>query len=144
MLATFNDYLRSFLTCDAQILYKTNTVDCSVFLIQKFYQKPLFYRLNLLDIYKINFLHIVKFMYCYHHNLLPSSFHNLFITSCHIHSYNTRNANAYRLHTCRTNIKRFTILFQGPKKWNSLLDKIKNSETLNCFRNGMLKYLIQP
>ena len=104
---------------------------------------PLFYRLNLLDIYKINFLHIVKFMYCYHHNLLPSSFHNLFITSRHIHSYNTRNANAYRLHTCRTNIKRFTILFQGPKKWNSLPDKIKNSETLNCFRNRMLKYLIQ-
>ena len=30
MLATFNDYLRSFLTCDAQISYKTNTVDRSV------------------------------------------------------------------------------------------------------------------
>ena len=64
---------------------------------------PLFYRLNLLDIYKINFLHIVKFMYCYHHNLLPSSCHNLFITSRYIHSYNTRNANAYRLATYMSN-----------------------------------------
>ena len=103
---------------------------------------PLFYRLNLLDIYKINFLYIVKFMYCYHYNLLPSSFHNIFITSRHMHSYNTRNANAYRPHTCRTNIKKFTILFQGPQKWNSLPENIKNSETLRCFRNRMLKYLI--
>ena len=103
---------------------------------------PLFYRLNLLDIYKINFLYIVKFIYCYHYNLLPSSFHNIFITSRHMHSYNTRNANAYRPHTCRTNIKKFTILFQGPQKWNSLPENIKNSETLSCFRNRMLKYLI--
>ena len=34
MLATFNDYLRSFLTCDAQISYKTNTVDRSVYSIE--------------------------------------------------------------------------------------------------------------
>ena len=48
---------------------------------------PLFYRLNLLDIYKINFLHIVKFMYCYHHNLLPSSFREFIIFSLLVVTY---------------------------------------------------------
>ena len=48
-------------------------------------------------------------MYCFHNNLLPPLFVNLFLTNSQIHSYSTRTANYYRVHYCRTNLKKFTI-----------------------------------
>jgi hypothetical protein len=76
-------------------------------------------------------------MFSYHNQLLPSSFLNLFITNNEIHDYNTRNASSYRAHACRTNVKQFIIIFQGPKLWNSLPEFIKSAQTINCFR-GLL------
>ena len=72
-------------------------------------------------------------MFLYHHRLLPGSLLNLFVTDNQIHSQDTRNANSYRPHTCRTNIMKFTILYQGPKIWNSLLSRIKRTNSLNLF-----------
>ncbi len=89
---------------------------------------PLFTQLKILDIYKIN--------------LLPPSFHNLFITSHQVHSYSTRSSNSYRSHLCKTNSK-FTILFQGPKIWNSLPNDILKTETLSYFRSIMFNFLLQ-
>ena len=42
MLATFNEYYWSFVTCGAQISYKTNTVGRSVFHLvsARFYSRP--------------------------------------------------------------------------------------------------------
>ena len=52
---------------------------------------------------------MVKCMYCYHDNkLLPPLVFNLLLTNSQIHGYSTRTA------------KKFTILYQGPKIWNSL------------------------
>ena len=66
------------------------------------------------------FSKLAKFMYYYHNNLFPPLFFNLFFTNSQIHGYSTRTANNYRVHHCRTNLKKFTILYQGPKIWNSL------------------------
>ena len=76
---------------------------------------PLFTELKILDIYNLNAFYIAKFMFVYHNNSLPPSFYNLFVTSHEIHDYNTRNASSYRSHACKTNVKQFTILYQGPK-----------------------------
>ena len=103
---------------------------------------PLFSKLKILSIYQLNSFHIGKFMYSYHNQLLPPSFRNLFTTNIEIHEYNTRNASSYRAHACRTNIKQFTILFQGPKLWNSLPEFVRGAQTINCFRNRILKYLL--
>ena len=85
----------------------------------------LFAQLKLLDIFKVNTLQIAKFIFLYHHRLLPVSLSNLFLTKNQVYRYETRNANFYRPHVCRTNIKQFTILYQGPKICNSLPDSIK-------------------
>ena len=77
---------------------------------------PLFAQLNILDIFKVNSFYIAKFMFSYHQRLLPSPFLNLFPTGGQIHNYDTRTS----AHTCRTNIKQFTILYRGPKIWNAL------------------------
>ena len=79
---------------------------------------PLFSQLKVLDIFSINSFSAATFMYT--NNLLPGSFHDLFLSSNQVHQYETRLASQYRPHFCRTNIKQFSILYQGPKIWNSL------------------------
>ena len=67
---------------------------------------PLFSKSGNLEIYQINTFQIAKFMYCYHNNLLPPLVFNLFLTNSQIHGYSTRKANHYRVHHCRTNLKK--------------------------------------
>ena len=80
---------------------------------------PLFSQLKFLDIFSINSFSVATFMYSYHHNLLPNSFHDLFLSSNQVHQYETRLASQYRPHFCKTNINQFSILYRGPKIWNS-------------------------
>ena len=78
---------------------------------------PLFAKLGILDIFQVNALQI---MFYYRKQLLPPMFLSLFSTSSQTHSYDTRTAKSYRPHYGRTNLKEFTILYQGPTIWNSL------------------------
>ena len=66
----------------------------------------LFSKLKILDIFQINTLDIAKFMFRYHNNLLPPLFLDLFMTNSQVHTYDTRTASNYRMHSCRTNIKK--------------------------------------
>ena len=104
---------------------------------------PLFSKLKILDIYQINTFLIAKFMYYYHNNLLPPLFFNLFLTISQIHGYSTRTANNYRVHHCRTNLKKFTILYQGPKIWNSLPVTITSLTSFPNFKYKLLEFLIK-
>ena len=65
---------------------------------------------------------------------LPISFTQIFQTGNQIHQYSTRYSDFYRPHTCRTNIKKFSILFQGPRRWNSLPNDIKNAPSFSIFK----------
>ena len=82
-------------------------------------------------------------MFCYHNEILPPVFHDLFQCNSQIHSYNTRSANNYRPHACRTNLKKITILYRGPIIWNSLSSDIRNSGSLFTFKKKMVKFLIE-
>ena len=73
---------------------------------------PLFSKLEILDIFQVNTLDTAKFMFRYHNNLLPPLFRNLFMTDSQVHRYDTRTASNYRVHSCHTNIKKFTIFKQ--------------------------------
>ena len=104
---------------------------------------PLFSRLNVLDIYQVNSSHVGKCMYKYQNRLLPSIFLDLFQTSSQIHNYNTRSATSLRPHKCRTNIKQFTILFQGPKIWNALPSTLTSSTSLFSFSKKFKSFLLK-
>ena len=101
--------------------------------------KPLFANLKILDVSSIYSLQVSSFMYLYHNGALPLSFTQIFQTGSQIHQYSTRYSHLYRPHTCRTNIKQFSILFQGPRIWNSLPNNIKAAPSFNAF-----KRLIKP
>ena len=109
----------------------------------KAYSAPLFSKLRILDIFQINSFETAKCMYRYHNNLLPWLFLNLFNTSSQIHSYSTRTANNYRVHHCRTNLKKFTILYQGPKTWNSLPVTITSTLSFPNFKKKLLDFLVK-
>ena len=83
-------------------------------------------------------------MYSYHHNLLPSSFHDLFLSSNQVHQYKYKTllASLYRPRFCRTNIKQFSILYRGPKIWNSLPISLISSPSIFGFKKNLKNYLL--
>ena len=103
--------------------------------------KPLFTKLNILDIFSIYSLQVGTFMYHYHNNMLPLSFCQTFQTGNQLHRYSTRYSDSYRAHLCRTNTKKFSLLFQGPKIWNSLPNHIKATTSAPSFKRLMKSFL---
>ena len=103
--------------------------------------KPLFANLKILDVFSIYSLQVSSFMYLYHNDALPISFTQIFQTGNQIHQYSTRYSDFYRPHTCRTNIKKFSILFQGPRIWNSLPNDIKNAPSFSTFKRVIKPFL---
>ena len=93
--------------------------------------------------FQVNTLNTVKFMFLYHNNLLSPLFHNLVMTNSQVHRYDTRTASNYRVHSCRTNIKKFTILYQGPRIWNCLPASVTNLSSFSIFKNKVLEFFFK-
>ena len=66
--------------------------------------------LELLELSDIRQLELGKLMFSLNHSLLPSKFNNYFSLNKQVHSYGTR----YALPFCRTNLRKFSVSFQGP------------------------------
>ena len=64
-------------------------------------------------------------MYQYRSGLLPYSFNNMFSVTHQVHSCGTRSSELFHLPQCRTNIRKFSISFQGPKFLNNILLVLK-------------------
>ena len=62
---------------------------------------------------------------------------SMVFTGQEIHNYNTRNSNFFRVPSCRTNVRKFSPRFQGPKIFNSINDEIKNSLSLREFTSKL-------
>ena len=85
----------------------------------------------------IHLLQLGQFMHFWKNSFLPPGFNNNFSQSNQFHSYNTRNSQAYRLPYCRTNTKKFSPFFQGPKFFNSLDNEVINSPSLSSFKKRL-------
>ena len=66
-------------------------------------------------------------------SLLPNYFRDISTLASQIHSNNTRNSNLFYIPYCRTNLRKFSIRFQGPTFFNSLSREIQNSESISLF-----------
>ena len=98
---------------------------------------PLFIQLKILkfdDIYKFQ---ILKFMFLYKNKVLPDLFKEMFSLRSEVHSYNTRNSNSFHTFSCRTNIRKFSIRFQGPLLFNQLNSDIKNAGSISLFKTKL-------
>ena len=87
-------------------------------------------------------LEIGKFMYQYRSGLLPYSFSDMFLVTHQVHSYGTRSSEFFYLPQCRTNIRKFSISFQGPKFFNSLSFEIRNATSTASFCCKLKAFLL--
>ena len=94
---------------------------------------PLFKELKIMKFNNIYLFHIGKIMYQFKINTLPQSLNRMFILNSQIHSYNTRSSNCFHIPKCRTNIRKFSISYQGPKFFNSLSTVIQSANSLASF-----------
>ena len=81
-------------------------------------------------------------MYQYKSGLLPYSFNNMFLVTRQVHSYGTRSLELFYLPQCRTNIRKFSISFQGPKFFNSLSFEIQNAISTASFCCKLKAFLL--
>ena len=94
----------------------------------------LFCEHRLLDIDRIHTLQFGLLMYSVSNSISSKGICDMFRKTSEVHSYSTRQFNAYRPQKCRTNFREFTIFSQGPKLWNSLPDDLKSKATTNSFK----------
>ena len=99
---------------------------------------PIFVSLRILNFEDIIKLQIGKVMYLHKYGLLPNSSNDMFLFNRDVHSYNTRSKNSFRLPYCRTNVRKFSLRFQGPKMLNSFSSEIQNASSAALF-NSKLK-----
>ena len=103
--------------------------------------EPIFNELKILSVEKIYKYHLGKFMYLYQNNLLPKVFDGFFTLFGQVHNYHTRNASLYLLPFCRTNIRKFSVIYQAPNFFNTLCQDIRQASTVTSFQNKLRKYL---
>ena len=92
---------------------------------------PIFNELEILPFNKIYLFHLGLFMYQFHNCMLPSNFDEYFTCVNQVHNYNTRQSNLYFLPFCRTNLRKFAIIYQGPKFFNSLPKNIYDASSVS-------------
>lgn len=82
--------------------------------------KPLFYELNLLNVYQLNYFGTGNLMNQYSKKQLQAALMLLFKTNEEIHNYNTRSIKKLHKATSKTNIRKFAICNKGVDIYNSL------------------------
>ena len=77
--------------------------------------------LKLEDIYS---LHLGKFMFSFKNNSVRSSFFRSILRTNQVHGYNMHSSNKFHILFCCTNIRKFSVFYQGPvffKKLNAFI-----------------------
>ena len=59
-------------------------------------------------------------MFSLKNNSFPSSFSRSILHSNQIHGHNTHSSNKFYIPFCRTNIRKFSVFYQGPGFFNKL------------------------
>ena len=59
-----------------------------------------------------------------------------------MHQYNVRNADELYVPYARLDIRKFTIKISGAKLWNVLPNYIKESSSVDVFKQNLRNYLI--
>ena len=102
---------------------------------------PISKNLGILKFHDIHLLQLGLFMYSFQNRTLPLKFDCKFTLRRQIHSYNTRNSHAFSLPFCRTNIKQFSVFYQGPKFYNFLITVIVNSSSSVSFKKALKAFI---
>ena len=84
--------------------------------------KPLFTKMNILNIYQLNIYQILIFMYKINNNAIRKNVSNNFKKYYNV--YGTRSSNVlFQVPKSTSKKTDFKIAYRGPKLWNNFIDK---------------------
>ena len=104
--------------------------------------EPLFSMTTLLkldDLYKYQ---LGIFMHKVTHCQLPQNMSSMFLRTDNIHSHQLRNHNAYYIQQIRTNTRKSTINFSGPKFWNAIPTNLRQLASIHQFKKKFKALLL--
>ena len=102
---------------------------------------PLFFANRIISVTQINIYMVGTYMYKCLNESVSSFSSNYFIQNSSIHEYSTRSANKLHIPFGRLDIRNFSIRIHGAKVWNSLPSFVKQSRSLDIFKNTLRKHL---
>ena len=103
---------------------------------------PLFKSPMILKLEDIYSLHLGKFMFSVKNNSVPSSFSRSILRTNQVHGYNTRSSNKFYIPFCRTNIRKFSVFYQGPVFFNKLNAFICDAPSLYSLQSRVKNFLL--
>ena len=103
---------------------------------------PIFKELKILKFESIYLFHLGKFMYAYKTNLLPRSFDNFLLRTYQVHTNETRSLSLFYVPFCRTNIRQFSIHYQGSAFFNTLSSDIRDAPHITSFLSKLKRHLL--
>ena len=102
--------------------------------------EPIFSELNILKGSNLYNYSIALFMYKLNCSKLPDIF-PMFVYNHEIHKYETRQSDHFHIPTCRTNLSKMSIKYQGPIIWNELSSNIDIDCSIGTFKKRAKRYI---
>ena len=101
--------------------------------------------LKLLNLKQLHKLSKAKFMYKFKNGKLPASFDNFFTVAHHQHNYalRSRETNDYKRVWGKTRFGKQMLQDEGVQLWNNISPEIRNSNSINIFKNFYKTYLLE-
>ena len=99
------------------------------------------FKVGLLKLNDICMLQLGELMFYDKSSLLPVQFDKMFLINSEIHSFNIKNSSKYHVPPCRTNIRKLSVCFLGPKFFNSLPILFIYIYTTILFKKELKHYL---
>lgn len=106
------------------------------------HSKPIFNKLNILNIYNLYRYQILTFMYRYFKGFLPSLFTGYFSENNQVHDHGTRNVDKLHCMNARTECRARSVKCIGPRCWNSLPAELTTCTSLILFKRRLKCFLI--
>ena len=108
------------------------------------HSKPLFHKLNILNIYDLCRYQILLFVFKSMNCLLPSRYSNYFTLAKEMHTYQTRSSKDHKLYTitAQRSARINTLASRGPKCWNSLPTAIRSLLSQHTFKTSVKAHLL--
>ena len=103
---------------------------------------PLFSMTKLLKLDDLYNCKLGIFMHKVTHFQLPQNMSSLFLRTENIHKHKLRNQNAYYIQQIRTNTRKSTINFSGPKFWNTLPANLRQLVSIHQFKKKFKELLL--
>ena len=94
---------------------------------------PIFKDLEILNFNCVYRFHVSKMLFQLKNNVLSSAFSSIILFNYQMHGYFARTSKQFHIPKIRTNIKKFSICYQGTKILNSLPTDVQFSNTLSSF-----------